>query len=311
MDRLTAMRAFVKVVDSGGFAAAARATGLSTAMVSKHVAALEKQLGVPLLTRTTRRVAATDAGRRYHALCTDILQAVDEADGEVSLQARQPVGCLRVTAPVEFGNLHVAPLVASLMTRHPDLSVNLDLTNRIVDLAEEGLDVALRIAAGFDTQLRGRHLTSSQLMLVASPSYLRRHGTPKTPEQLHGHATLCFAMGPGPAWPMERAGQKQVLQVRPRFTSSSSEALRQAALAGQGIAFLPTFLAGPHLASGELERVLGDWSHGMLKVYALYPARRSQPARLRAFIDLLVERFGDDPSQDGFVGAHRGASRTS
>lgn len=301
MDRLTGMRVFVKVVDLGGFAAAARAVGLSTAMVSKHVAALEQRLGVPLLTRSTRRVAPTEQGRRYHALCTDILQAVDEADREVSLQARQPVGCLRLTAPVEFGNLHVAPLLAGLMRRHPGLSVNLDLSNRVVDLVEEGLDVAVRIASGLDTSLRGRHVTSSRLLLAAAPRYLRRHGRPRDPAQLAGHALLSFALGPGTSWTFERDGVRQVLQVRPRFLSSSSEALRVAACAGQGIALLPTFLAAPQLASGELQPVLPDWQYGTLRIYALYPARRTQPARLRVFIDALVERFGDDPDSDGFL----------
>lgn len=303
MDRLAAMGAFVKVVDLGGFAAAARATGLSTAMVSKHVAALERELGVSLLTRTTRRVAPTEAGRRYHVLCTDIVQAVQEADREVSVQAQQPVGCLRVTAPVEFGNLHIAPLLPRMLKDHPGLSVNLDLGNRVVDLVEEGLDAAVRIAAGFDTALRGRHLTSSNLMLVASPAYLDRHGSPRGPDDLHGHATLSFALGPGAAWPFEQGGRRAIVQVRPRFMSTSSEAVRLAACAGEGIGFLPTFLVAPQLASGELVPVLDDWSHGALKVYALYPARRSDPARLRAFIDVLVQRFGDDPQQDGFLPA--------
>lgn len=301
MDHLSGMRMFVKVVDLGGFSAAARAAGVSTAMVSKHVAALEQRLGVPLLTRSTRRVAPTEQGRRYHALCTDILQAVDEADREVSLQALQPVGCLRLTAPVEFGSLHVAPLLAGLMQRHPGLSVNLDLSNRVVDLAEEGLDAAVRIASGLDTALRGRHVTSSRLVLVAAPRYLRRHGRPRRPAQLAEHALLSFALGPGTSWACERDGAREVLQVRPRFLSSSSEALRVAACAGQGIALLPTFLAAPQLASGELQAVLPEWQWGTLRIYALYPARRTHPARLRAFIDALVERFGEDPDADGFL----------
>ncbi len=301
MDQITSMRAFVKVVDLSGFAAAARVMGLSTAMVSKHVAALEARLGVPLLTRTTRRVAPTEAGRRYHAHCTEILLSLDEAEREVGHQAQMAVGCLRVTAPVEFGNLHVAPLLPGLMKQHPGLSVTLDLSNRIVDLAEEGLDAAIRIGLHLDERLRGRHIASSRLRLVAAPSYLRRHGTPKVPAALAGHTTLSFALGPATHWPFERDGERLEVQVAPRMLSTSSEALRIASVQGQGIALLPTFLVGPDLAAGRLRAVLPQWDQGTLKIYVLYPNRRTQPARLQAFIDALSTRFGAHPLADGFA----------
>lgn len=301
MDQLTSMRAFAKVVDLAGFAPAARALGISTPMVSKHVAALEARLGVPLLTRTTRRVAPTEAGQRFHTHCQEILAAVEEAEQEVSAQAASPVGCLRVTAPVEFGNLHIAPLLPALLRRHAGLTVSLDLSNRVVDLAEEGLDAAVRIAAALDSRLRGRHVASSRLVLVASPGYLKRRGTPKTPADLDRHATLSFALGPATAWPFTRAGTTLAHAVRPRLLSTSSEAVREACLQGEGVALLPTFLVGQHLAEGRLRTVLRDWEHGTLKVYVLYPDRRSHPARLRAFIDALVRRFGPDPQRDGFA----------
>ena len=303
MDQITGMRAFVRVVDIAGFAAAGRALGLSTAMVSKHVAALESRLGVALLTRTTRRVAPTDAGRRYHAQCTEILGALDEAEREVSQQARVAVGCLRLTAPVEFGNLHVAPLLPALMKQHAGLSVTLDLSNRIVDLAEEGLDAAVRVGLHLDDRLRGRHVASSRLLLVAAPAYLRRHGTPREPGALAAHTTLSFALGPAAHWPFERDGQRLDVQVKPRMLSTSSEAVRLACVQGQGVALLPSFLVGGDLAAGRLREVLPQWAHGTLKVYVLYPNRRTQPARLQAFIDALVQRFGPDPQVDGFLAA--------
>ena len=184
MDRLTSMRVFARVVELAGFAAAARDVGLSTAMVSKHVAALERRLGIALLARTTRRVVPTEAGQRFYAHCIEILRAVDEAELEAGAQALEPMGCLRITAPVELGQRHLAPLLAPLLRRHSQLSVWLDLSNRVVDLVEEGLDVAIRVAPALDTALRGRQVTSSRLLTVAAPSYLRRHGLPRTPDAL-------------------------------------------------------------------------------------------------------------------------------
>jgi DNA-binding transcriptional LysR family regulator len=301
MDRLTSMRAFVRVADLGGFAAAGRDMGLSTAMVSKHVAALERRLGVPLLSRTTRRVSPTEAGRRFHAHCAEILAAVEEAEREVGAQGREPVGCLRVTAPVEFGNLHVAPLVPRLLARHPGLSVSLDFGNRVVDLVEEGVDAAIRIAPALDTSLRGRRITTSRLVLVGAPDYLERHGTPSSPDALHAHATLSFALSLGTGWPFERGDERRVIQVEPRLLSNSAEALRTAACAGEGIALLPTFLVAEDLLAGRLRPVLAEWSHGALGVWVVHPNRRTQPARLQAFIDALLERFGDDPRREGFA----------
>lgn len=301
MDRLTSMRVFVKVVDLGGFAAAARAQGLSTTMVSKHVASLERRLGVTLLARTTRRVAPTEAGQRFHVRCLEILHAVDEAEQEVGAQALEPVGCLRITAPVEFGQRHLAPLLPSLLRRHPKLSVSLDLSNRVVDLVEEGLDVAIRVAPALDTALRGRQLTSSRLLLVASPAYLRRHGRPRSPQALVSHETLSFALGPGRRWTLLRDTERHEIDVSPRLLSTSSDALRTAAMEGAGIALLPTFLVDDALAGGLLRPVLPEWTIGVLKVYALHPNRRTHPARLRVFLDALATRFGSDPDADGFA----------
>lgn len=295
------MRAFAKVVELRGFAAAARALQLSTAMVSKHVAALEQRLGVQLLVRTTRRVAPTESGQRYHAHCTEILAAVDDAEREVGAQARAPVGCLRVTAPVELGNLHIAPLVPGMLRRHPGLNVALSFTNRVLDLVEEGVDVAVRVAPALDSNLRGRQITTSRLLLVATPGYLRRHGTPRAPHDLQRHATLSFALSLGAAWPFVRGEERLTLQMVPRLLSNSSEAVRTAACAGEGIALLPTFLAAADLEAGRLRTVLPQWSHGSLRIFALYPHRKAHPARLQAFIDVLLERFGDDPERDGFL----------
>jgi DNA-binding transcriptional LysR family regulator len=301
MDRITSMAVFSKVVELAGFAAAGRSAGISTAMVSKHVAALEAHLGVPLLARTTRRVSPTEEGSRYYAHCQEILQMLADADGEVGMKSREPVGCLRVTAPVEFGNLHVSPLISTLLRRHPDLSISMNLSNRVVDLAEEGLDVAVRIAANMDTSLRGRHIASSDLLLVASPRYLERRGAPRKPEDLGRHSLLSFSMGPGEKWPFSKGTEQFTMPVQPRLISTSSEALRTAACAGEGIGLLPTFLVGDELARGKLVCVMPAWRHATLKIYVLYPNRRVQPARLRVFIDALVGKFGETPERDCFA----------
>lgn len=307
MDQITSMTVFSKVVELAGFAAAGRSVGISTAMVSKHVAALEKRLGVPLLTRTTRRVSPTEEGSRYHARCLEILQLLTDAESEISMQSREPGGCLRVTAPVEFGNLHIAPLIPVLLRKHPGLSVSMNFSNRVVDLAEEGLDVAVRIAADMDTSLRGRHIASSDLLLVASPQYLERYGSPRKPKDLVRHSLLSFSIGPGSNWPFIRGAERFTLPVQPRLLSTSSEALRTAACAGEGIALLPTFLVGEALARKRLVCVMPAWRHTALKIYVLYPNRRIQPARLRVFIDALVGRFGETPDRDCFAPRARSA----
>lgn len=305
MDTLTSMRAFVRVVDLSGFAAAARSLGMSPAMVTKHVAHLERRLRVSLLTRTTRRVSPTEAGARYHARCVEVLRAVDEADGVAGRQAEAPSGTLRVTAPSELGDRHVAPLVAPLLASWPELSIDLRFTNRVIDLVEEGIDVAIRVAPRLDTALAGRQLATSRMLPVASPDYLRRHGTPKRPQDLRRHVALRFALGSYRSWPFVRGGVTVAVEPEVRLESISSEALRRAACDGAGIALLPTFVAGDDLAAGTLVPLLTDWHAGVLGVHAVYPQRRYHPARLRVFIDALLARLGSDPLADPFWNAPR------
>lgn len=300
MDTLTSMRAFVRVVDLSGFAAAARSLDISTAMVSKHVAHLERRLRISLLTRTTRRVAPTEAGARYHAHCVEVLRAVDEAELAAGHQSEAPSGTLRVTAPTELGDAHIAPMVAPLLAAWPELSIELRFTNRVVDLVEEGVDLAVRVAPRLDTALAGRRLATSRLLPVASPAYLRRHGTPRGPADLQRHVALRFAYGAFQGWPFTRDDVTETIDPVVRLQSASAEALRRAARDGAGIALLPTFVAGNDLHAGTLVPVLPDWCVGELGIHAVYPQRRYHPARLRVFIDALVARFGGDPHADPF-----------
>lgn len=327
MDTLTSMRAFACVAELASFSGAARRLALSPAMVTKHVANLEARLHTPLLTRTTRKVALTEAGLGYLRHCQEVLRLVDEAHADLGQQADRPAGTLRVTAPVELGNRHVAPLVPPLLRAHPELAIQFDFTNRVVDLTEEGVDVAVRVAARLDSNLAGRHIASARLLPVAAPAYLARHGTPAHPRELGAHPALVFGIGDWTRWPHEPAGpprgripegaarrfpndpagppqgrarQPASVVMRPRLRSSSSEALRLAALEGAGVSLLPTFLVGDDLRAGDLVPLLTDWDFGRLGIHLLYPHRRFRPPRLRVFVDALLARFGDDPQADPF-----------
>ncbi|RPH65462.1 MAG: LysR family transcriptional regulator [Burkholderiales bacterium] len=314
MDTLASMRAFVRVVDLSGFAAAARSLGISPAMVSKHVAHLERRLRISLLTRTTRRVAPTEAGARYHAHCVEVLRAVEEADHAAGHQAEAPSGTLRVTAPTELGDRHIAPMVAPLLAAWPELSVELQFTNRVVDLVEEGIDVAVRVAPRLDTALTGRRLATSRLLPVAAPDYLHRNGTPRRPADLRRHVALRFAFGSFQGWPFTRGGATELVEPNVRLQSASAEALRLAARDSAGVALLPTFVVGDDLRAGTLMPLLTDWQVGGLGIHAVYPQRRYHPARLRVFIDALLARFGGDPQADAFwndPGVSRGRARGS
>lgn len=302
MDTLTSMRVFAGVADLGGFAAAARRLEMSPAMVTKHIAHLESRLHATLLIRTTRKVALTEAGARYLRQCQEVLRLVGEAEAELGQQQERPSGTLRVTAPVELGNRHVAPLVAPLLQAHPELAIQFDFTNRVVDLTEEGVDVAVRVAAQLDSSLAGRRIASARLLPVASPAYLARQGRPLQPADLSRHEALVFGIGDWTRWPYAHVGDGHsgAVPMAPRLRSSSSEALRGAALQGAGISLLPTFLVGDDLVAGTLEPLLTDWDFGRLGIHLLYPQRRFRPPRLRVFVDALLARFGDDPLADPF-----------
>jgi DNA-binding transcriptional LysR family regulator len=293
------MRVFVRVVEAGGFAAAARDLHLSPAMVTKHVAHLEARTGARLLNRTTRRLHTTAAGQAYFERCAIILTEVEEAETEAGADSTTPRGTLRVTAPVEFGNDHLAPVAAEFLARHPGIDLVLDLSNRQADLVKEGFDLAIRVAREVDTALAGRCLALSRFHVVASPDHLARHGRPTAPEELAGRGCLVFGIpAPWTSWSFRRGETTATVRVAPRVTATSSAALLQAARAGVGISLLPSFVCGAALARGELVSLFPDHDLGALRVYALFPHRTLLPARVRLFVDLLVERTGRDPDAD-------------
>lgn len=303
MDTLISMRAFVRVVELGSFAAAARSLGMSPAMVTKHVAHLEARTGARLLNRTTRQVRPTDVGEAYHARCVALLAGVEEAEAEAGARTTEPSGTLRITAPVEFGNAHLAPLMGVFMTLHPRIEIVLDLTNRAVDLVQEGFDVAIRIARSLDTGLVGKRLATSRFHVVASPGYLRAHGRPTEPKDLARHACLTFGLpAPREVWPFERDGRLEEVRIRPRLISTSAEVLCRAARDGAGITWLPSFVCGAELKAGTLVSLFPGHATGSLVIWALIPHRRLLPARTRAFLDHLVDALSGGPDVDPWGG---------
>jgi DNA-binding transcriptional LysR family regulator len=292
MDKLTSMRAFTKVVAHGSFAEAAREMRLSRSAVSKYVIDLETELGVQLLNRTTRSAAPTDNGQRYYERCVAILAEIEDADLAVSHLQAEARGLLRVNAPMSFGTLHLSPAIGDFMARYPDLQIQLTLSDQQLDAVQEGFDITIRIADLPASSLIARKITPAPRVLCASPAYLKRAGVPKHPNDLRSHQCLCYDhLATGAQWKLTGDDGEHWLQVPWKLSTNNGEVLRDAALAGRGIALLPTFIAGAELRDGHLRSILNGWSAPELSVYALYPPTRYVSVKVRVFIDFLVARF--------------------
>lgn len=295
MDRLAAMRTFAKVADSGGFSAAARALGCAKAVVSRQVAQLEAALGVQLLVRTTRQVRLTESGRRYYERCAQLLADLDDLDASVQQHETAPRGLLRVAAPQTFSELHLAGAVFEFTRRYPDLRLELVLTDRVVDLVEQGFDVAVRIGELPDSSLLARRLASVGVITCAAPAYLARHGTPASPDDLSGHALVqdTNARLPG-IWRFLRDGAPVNVRVTGQVQVNSALMVRELVLRGAGIGVSPAFVVDEDLAAGRLVRLLADYAGPTIGVYAVYPPTRHVPRRVRVFVDFLAEHFGEE-----------------
>lgn len=298
MDRFAAMQAFVAVVETGSFVRAGERLGLSATSVSRAVAALEAHLDVRLLYRTTRRVSLTGAGRTYYRYAVDLLADLAEAEAAVSADSRTASGVLRLSAPVTFGVLHLAPLLPRFRQQHPGLTLDLSLDDRITDLVEEGRDLAVRISRELlATTLVARPLTSTQLVVCAAPSYLARFGAPQSPEELGRHQCLLYSYADQAGQWAFRApdGSVHHVAVKGVMIANNGDVLRLAALAGEGIVVQPSFIVGDDLLSGRLVPLLQDYALPPLKVYAVYPGRRHLPAKVRLFIEFLKAAWGEPP----------------
>jgi DNA-binding transcriptional LysR family regulator len=292
MDRFLEMQAFVAVVDAGSFVRGADLLQTSKSAVSRLVADLEQRLGVRLLQRTTRRLSLTREGELFLERCRDLLSDVGDAEAEVTQHAGQLIGELRVTAPVSLGLMHLAPLWPVFMAQHPQLTLDVTLGDRFVDLVDEGYDLAVRIAQLPDSSLVSRGLASTRLILCATPRYLRKHGTPTIPADLVRHAVFAYKLlSTGDQWHFEGPQGPTVVKVTPRMRSNSGEACLEAALQHQAIVLQPSFLVGVHLESGALVEVMPKYRSIELGLYAVYPSRKQLAPKVRLLVDYLVESF--------------------
>jgi DNA-binding transcriptional LysR family regulator len=293
VDRLQGMRVFARVAQHAGFAAAARELRMSPAAVTKHVTALEAQLGTRLFDRTTRRVALTEAGRVYLERCLECLQALEDAEASVSELSREPRGVLRVTAPIDFGD-KLQPVLGELMKAQPGLRIDLRLSNRVVDLVEEGIDLAVRAAPALDGRYIARPLARVRIAVFGAPDYLRLHGRPRRPEDLAAHRTVVFAEPkPMDELVFSRAGKATRIKLNPVMTTNSGAAVMAALTQGLGLGAAPSFLAHGDLESGRLEPVLLEWSLPDYHIFAVYPHRRFISRKVSVFIEALSSAFGD------------------
>lgn len=298
MDRYQEMSSFVAVVDARSFVGAAEATGLSTTAVSRHVSDLEQRLGVRLLQRTTRRLSVTPEGEAFYARCKELLAATLEAESEVTTQNVEPSGLIRVNAPLTFGVLHLAPLWGRFIEQHPKVSLDVTLSDRVVDLVEEGYDLAVRITRLMNSSLVSRKLASSRLVLCASRKYLEAHGVPAAPEDLAAHQVISYSyLSSGDEWHFTGPDGPARVRVSPRFQTNNGDTCRVAALADQGVILQPDFIVADDLRRGALVELMPQYRATEIGIYAVYPTRKYLPMKLRRLVDFLVAAFHDPPWQ--------------
>ncbi|KAA0910450.1 LysR family transcriptional regulator [Pusillimonas sp. ANT_WB101] len=294
MSQLEDMRIFAETVDAQSFTAAADRLGLSKQFVSKRIAALEKRLGARLLERTTRQLRVTDLGLAYYECTQRILLEVDAAEQMITNQTATPRGVLRLSAPMTFATMYLGPLIPAFMQRHPEVSVELELSDRIVDVIGEGYDMALRIGTLADSSLIARRITAVQLITCASPGYLRQHGVPTAPQQLAAHTCLIYGHTPQAQWTFRIGERMRKVSVSGPMRSNNGEMLRDAAVAGLGLTILPDFIVAGALAEGRLVEVLEAFRPEGFTLYAVYPQHRQSSLVVRAFTEFLVESFPQD-----------------
>lgn len=300
MENLTDIAVFVQVVERGSFTAAAEHLGLSRPVVSKYITRLEDRLGARLLNRTTRRLSLTEAGRAFFARSQRGLQEIEAAEAEVSHLQQTPRGKLRLNTPMSFGIRHIAPAVAEFLARYPELTVDMSLDDRQVDLIEEGFDLAIRIAELPDSTLIARRLGPCRHVVCASPAYLKTYGAPKTPDDLRRHNVLTYRYQDSPSeWRfVTPEGRFVSIPVAGSIQMNNSLAIREAVLSGAGITLTPTFIVGEDIKTGRLEKLLPEYRAQEISIYAVYPERRHLLPKVQAFVDFMKERISDVPYWD-------------
>lgn len=299
MSQLEDMQMFACVMEQGSFTAAAERLGLSKQLVSRRVAALEDRLGVRLLNRSTRKLSATALGQAYLERVQRILQEVAEAEQLVGTLRSTPRGALRLSAPVSFGIQHLSPLLPGFLLRYPEVVIELDLSDRTVDLLADGFDMAVRIGELADSSLIASPLMQLDMVTCASPTYLATRGAPQTPAELSGHDCVLYGHSAAVEWPFRVGGRQQRVAVKGRYRVNNGELVRDAAIAGLGIARLPTFIVEDALARGQLVAVLEAFQLPSNTAWAVYPQHRQASLLVRLLIDYLREALSAAGAVDG------------
>jgi DNA-binding transcriptional LysR family regulator len=286
------MLVFAHVVEAGSFSGAGRRLGLAKSSVSKHVAKLEARLGAQLLHRTTRAVALTEVGRAFHDRCARIAREIEEAEREAGRAHASPQGLLKLNVPASLGRLRLAPLIAEFLAEHPKVRVDVALDERFVNAVEGGFDVTVRVTRALDdSSLIARRLAPTRIVVCGAPSYLRERGVPRTPAELARHECLSYSHARHEAWRFAGCAADVEVAVAGRFRANDGDALREAALAGMGLAQVPEFIVAPELTRGALQAVLEPYEVSSCAIWALYPPSRYLSPNVRAFVDLLARRL--------------------
>ena len=296
VDKLNAMAIFVRVVERGSFSAVAREMQTSQPTISKVLKALETRLGGKLITRSTRQLCLTDEGLRYYNECRRILSAVDAAEHSFQSGRERIAGHLRIGSSVSFGRLQIAPRLAQFLERHPDVEIDLQLSDQNQDLVSEGLDVTFRIGELNDSGLIARRIGTTHRVTVAAPAYLKKYGQPHSPAELNGHNCLQFnLLNSQNLWVFEKNNQRHDVRIKGNAQSNNSEAIREMVLAGMGIALSPVWLFSEDLQAGRVTAILQDYTAQSLPMHAVSPANRRQSARVKAFVDYMSQALASAP----------------
>jgi DNA-binding transcriptional LysR family regulator len=293
MDRFGAIQVFAQVVESGSFAKAAGRMGLSTSAASRHVADLEAHLQTRLLNRTTRRVSLTESGQAFYERAVHLLADLQEAEQEAGRAAVVPRGTIRLTTSVNFGVRHLAPAIAEFLARHAEVRFDVSLADRVVDLVEEGFDLGVRIGTAGPGNLVARKLGDTRLVPCASPQYLSAHPHPRTPEDLAAHNCFTYEyVTPRNVWRFRDAsGRERAVRVSGNLHTNNGDLLAEVAARGAGIVFEPAFIVGPDVRAGRLVPLLQEFTPPPVPIYAVYPSRKHLSAKVRRFVEFLIERF--------------------
>ena len=291
-DLLDGVAVFVGVINTGSFTAAAEALGHSTSYVSKTVSRLEKRLGSRLLNRTTRTISLTDVGKSYFERCNQIIIDAENAERSISQLQDTPRGLLRVNAPVSFGSIYLLDHLSKFMNNFPEITLEVEFNDRMIDVVAEGYDVVIRAGQIPDSNLVARKFTTSKSIVVGSPDYFKKNGRPETANELEHHACLAYSLIPNPTlWEFIKDGNRTAVKITPRLMCNNAAVEVAMAVNGVGIGRIPLFCCEQELAKGELEIILDDYEQPEIGVYAVFPHRQYLTAKVRAFVDFLVERF--------------------